>query len=340
MYDYIIFTHIPVFYKINLYNKLSELLKIHVVFIAKDTDEKRSSDFINTKSIKFSYDILSEDNFQNRNKFRNIRKINYILSGKEFKRIIVSGWDLLEFWYLIYIVPKRKNHLALESTILESGLNGIKGRLKKLFLSRVTCVFASGALHKKLLEALNYKGDVKITKGVGIINKPHFDKIIREYKKKYLYIGRLSEEKNLTFLIRMFNEFPDCQLTIIGTGPLEEKLKQIAKINIVFFGQVHNERLKQFYLDNDFLVLPSLSEPWGLVVDEALYFGMPVIISNRCGVNEIVIHGENGFVFSLDEQLKNIIQEVDGNIYSQLINNINKKLINSKDAKQVNTYVD
>lgn len=45
MYDYLIVTHIPAFYKINLYNELSKKLKIFVVFIASNTDEKRADDF-------------------------------------------------------------------------------------------------------------------------------------------------------------------------------------------------------------------------------------------------------------------------------------------------------
>jgi len=339
MYDYIIFTHIPAFYKVNLYNELRKTLKIYVVFIANETDEKRSSDFIDKNTIRFEYDILSPGDFQHRNKLDNIKKIKAILKYKRFNKIIVSGWDLIEFWYLIFLVPKQKNCLALESTIMESVSSGIRGCLKKLFLSRIACVFVSGSLQKQLLGVLNYKGEIRITKGVGIINKPSFGKEIRSYSKKYLYVGRLSEEKNLFFLIKVFNALSDYQLTIIGVGPIETELKKLANDNIVFCGQVDNKDLKNVYFDNDLLILPSLREPWGLVVEEALYFGMPVIISDKCGAIELIENGENGYVFDSEAQLKKIILSQNQYTYSQLVKGVNISSVEIKDHRQVEVYL-
>jgi glycosyltransferase involved in cell wall biosynthesis len=61
-------------------------------------------------------------------------------------------------------------------------------------------------------------------------------------------------------------------------------------------------------------VLPSRQEPWGLVVNEALAAGLPVIVSNRCGcASDLVANGVNGFVFDVDreEQLTDSLSRVD-----------------------------
>ena len=235
---------------------------------------------------------------------------------------------------------KSKNCLALESTINERSVNGIKGVMKKIFLSRISTIFASGTLHKNLLDRLSYKGNVKITKGVGIINKPKFDSLKRHYKKRFLFVGRLSKEKNIELLVEIFNGLKEFTLTIVGTGPLEEKLKDKAKENIIFEGQVANQELKEKFEKNDLLILPSISETWGLVVEEALYFGMPIIVSNNCGICELVEENVNGYVVDLKSPkiMKDIILNINEDIYQKLIEGVDTFSVNKKDIEQVLSY--
>lgn len=341
MYDYIIVTHIPAFYKVNLYNELAKSLKIFVIFIASNTAEKRADDFVTLENAKFKYEVFFDGNFQERNVSQNISRLKTILKNISFKNLLVSGWDLKEFWYLVVTNPKSKNCLALESTINESRVDGIRGFIKKIFLSRISTVFASGKLHIELLNALGYKGEIKITKGVGIINKPTFEVQKKEYKQRFLYIGRLSPEKNLRMLIEIFNTLPNHTLTLVGTGHQESELKDIAKENIIFTGQVENTKLQEYFLKNDIFILPSIAEPWGLVVEEALYFGLPVMVSRNCGSVELLKNGVNGFIFNpLDkEEIKKSILSINGIVYEELIKNLEDFSITKKDLIQVSTYV-
>lgn len=340
MFDYVIVTHIPAFYKINLYNELAEELKILVVFIASNTNEKRADDFIALQNIAFEYKLLYNGNFQDRSVKENIFKLKNILKNIEYKKLIVSGWDLKEFWYLIFTNAKSKNCLALESTINESTIDGVRGFIKKIFLSRVSTVFASGRLHVKLLDVLHYEDKIMITKGVGIINKPKFEVIQRHYQKRFLYIGRLSKEKNIESLINIFNELPDYKLTIIGTGPLEAELKSKAKQNIIFEGQIENKNLKMYFLTNDIFILPSQTETWGLVVEEALYFGMPVMVSKNCGASELIENGTNGYILDIEnlENIKKLLVSMDDKNYQKLLNGVGKYSIDEKDKMQVKIY--
>ncbi len=340
MYDYIIVTHIPAFYKVNLYNELAKKLKILVIFIASNTNEKRADDFISLDSVDFEYKLLFDGDFQTRDIKSNIKKLKIILQNTKYKSLLVSGWDLKEFWYLVMFYPKPKNCLALESTILESTPKGIKGWIKKVFLSRISTVFASGNLHVELLEALSFKGDIKITKGVGIINKPIFEKLKKEYQKKFLYVGRLSSVKNLETLIRAFNDLPIHHLTIIGDGEEKEYLQSIANQNISFKQPIENIKLQIEFLNHDIFILPSISETWGLVVEEALYFGLPVMVSKNCGSVELVKSGVNGYIFepSDSEEIKNLILDINDILYEKLLKGVREFSVDEKDLKQLGVY--
>lgn len=341
MYDYVIVTHLPAFYKVNLYNELTKKLNILVVFIATNTNEKRADDFVSLENAKFKYKVLNDGDFQSRNIFENIKKLKKILKDIKYEKLLVSGWDLKEFWYLIFSNFKSTNCLALESTINESRVDSVRGLIKKIFLSRISIVFASGDLHKQLLEALSYKGEIKITKGVGIINKPFYESLQREYKKRFLYIGRLSKVKNIEILIKIFNDLPKYSLTIVGSGEEKEHLKLIARRNIIFKDPIENKKLKNEFLNNDILILSSISESWGLVVEEALYFGLPVVISENCGASELIKNGFNGYVINPNDEnfIKDTILHIDAKTYGELCDGAKNFSIEEKDKNQVLKYV-
>ncbi len=340
MYDYVIVTHLPSFYKVNLYNEISKRLKVFVVFLSNDTDEKRGADFSNVSNIDFDYTVLNGSSFQHRNKLVSLYKTLLIILRFDYKKLLICGWDLPEFWLAAFCSSTKKNCLALESTAIESSVKGVKGYIKRLFLKRIDTAFPSGDLHCELLESLEFNGSIKITRGVGIINKHPYNEVVREYKRRFLFVGRLSEVKNVATIILIFNKMPDYTLTIVGDGDELDRLKVIASENIFFLGEMKNSELKNQYLYNDFFILPSTSETWGLVVEEALYFGCPVLISKNCGSRELIEDGVNGFIIDPYDsvQIKSIIESIDRSNYQDLLIGMSKHSIDSKDIDQVNVY--
>ncbi len=340
MFDYMIVTHIPAFYKVNLYNEIAKRLSLYVVFICDATTEKRSSDFTVLDKAIFPFEVINHSALQNRSKFLSIYRLAKIVGKVPHKEVLICGWDLMEFWFLIFISAPSKNCLVLESTIIESKTVGVKGRIKKLFLSRIAKVFASGKLHVKLLDELNFNREVRVTKGVGIINMPEYDRKKRAFQKRFLFVGRLTTVKNMEFLVRVFNKLPSCKLTVIGCGEEKQKLLEISKSNVVFHDSIDNKLLKEFFLEHDIFILPSLSEPWGLVVEEAIYFGLPVIASSHCGAGELIENGRTGYIFNpYDEsELFQIIKSIDRDIYECLAASVAALSIEDKDSKQVMAY--
>lgn len=126
-------------------------------------------------------------------------------------------------------------------------------------------------------------------------------------RRYFLYVGRFSPEKNVMGLLQAYRRYrelkPDgWQLMLVGDGPQREELKQTARNlkleGLVWPGYKQIYELPLYYALAGAFVLPSVSEPWGLVVNEAMACGLPVLVSTRCGSScDLVRVGENGYTF-------------------------------------------
>jgi len=125
---------------------------------------------------------------------------------------------------------------------------------------------------------------------------------IRDDELVLLYVGRLSREKGLFDLLRAHQQNGQrTHLVLVGDGPLRRPLERFARRlhldRVRFMGFQGREALPRFYAIADSLVLPSEKEPWGMVVNEAMCFGLPVIVSDQVGAApELILEGENGWV--------------------------------------------
>ena len=124
-------------------------------------------------------------------------------------------------------------------------------------------------------------------------------------ERYFLFVGRFAEVKNLPRLLEAYAKYrtaagqPSWGLVLVGSGPqermLREQAQQLCGVTFVSFQQ--GEAVSAYYALASCLVLPSISEPWGLVVNEAMAAGLPVLVSQRAGcVPELVYPGVNGYV--------------------------------------------
>lgn len=353
-YDYIFISNTPSFYKINLYNELCRHLSIKVYFIGQSSTI-RNQDFCNG-TMNFEYKFINKESFENRNKLLSFILILKNLASDSYSYLALPGWEIFELCVLMCFHPKKKNAIVIESSIRETNLTGFIRLLKKYIVNRCCIAFPSGLLQKDILDNLNFNGLTVKTHGVGIINYHNIDENLnnsvnlccrqnsnqlkKSYKFKYLYVGRLSEEKNLVFLINVFNNLKK-DLTIVGDGPQMLLLKNIAENNIKFLGYVDNINLKKIYCEHDIFILPSISEPWGLVIDEAIYFNLPVIVSNNVGcVDDMVTSGKTGVDFQYDSS-RSLISSIINmeNNYLNFYNNVLNFSFTDRDRKQLNSYL-
>lgn len=128
-------------------------------------------------------------------------------------------------------------------------------------------------------------------------------------RKKFLYLSRLLSWKGLNVLISAFAKLEiehEVDLLIAGEGPFKAYCtalsSQLNVKNIDFIGSVLPEDVHKIYEVGDYFVLPSIFEgydyeAWGLVVNEALSMGLPVITTDAVGAGfDLIINGENGYI--------------------------------------------
>ena len=134
-----------------------------------------------------------------------------------------------------------------------------------------------------------------------------------------IFVGQLVHRKGVDILLSamepLFADYGNLRLQLIGSGDLEKQSKDwVIERNlserIAFEGAINPRQIMERISEADLLVLPSRWDGWGLVVNEALMAGVPVIVSDMCGASDLVKQGKNGFVFGsedVEDLRKNLI---------------------------------
>jgi glycosyltransferase involved in cell wall biosynthesis len=127
-----------------------------------------------------------------------------------------------------------------------------------------------------------------------------------------LYVGRLAHEKNLETLLKMAKlvseQESNSRLWLVGDGPYREECLQIAARlgigdKVKFVGSVPRGEVDKYYAAADLFTFASVTETQGLVLNEAMQYGIPAVAVDGGGATEAIIQGENGFAVKNDESL-------------------------------------
>ena len=141
---------------------------------------------------------------------------------------------------------------------------------------------------------------------------------IPEQSLVILYCGRLSSEKNLFHLVDAYHPLDHKRksLIFVGDGELRQSLQnyvdELDAGSVYFFGCQNRKQIPKYYAISDVLVLPSVRETWGIVVNEAMCFGLPVIVSNQVGAGiNLVADGQNSYrVATVGDSLSRSIKQI------------------------------
>ena len=311
-------------YRIPVFNEIAKSIGDEFAVLFFGETEKRRKWKIYKEKIKFRYEILPAILFQKEGSspcFFNptifLRLIKYSPDV-----LIIGGYYhpscLLAMLYAK--IFKRQAILWCESTKNEQRFNQVfKRAYKRWFLANCDWFVAAGKASFEYLISLGVKQE-KISVAPNAIDNDCFAMVCEEYKagkqafkkikgypeKIILYVGRLIEQKGVLDLLKSFQmlarEQSNLGLLLVGSGEAEKKYKDFCQENIlknVFFaGFVHQEELPLYYAIADIFVLPTHSDPWGLVLNEAMACKLPVISSDVAGAAcNLIQHGENGYIF-------------------------------------------
>ena len=150
--------------------------------------------------------------------------------------------------------------------------------------------------HLKALPALAQKQTLVAHNAIDFLPESAISQQMGSY---YLYFGRLSHEKGLVTLIEAFNALSDLRLKIVGEGPMESSLREIASANIEFCGYQSGDALRQTIRQCKAIVVPSeWYENNPMTIIEASMAGIPTIGARIGGIPEIIVEGKTGYIFT------------------------------------------
>jgi glycosyltransferase involved in cell wall biosynthesis len=174
--------------------------------------------------------------------------------------------------------------------------------------------------------AIKYYSPIKEIKVIPLpYEKTSFKKISRkklglDKDKIYLIsIGRVVKRKGYDFLIRGLAELnnPNAHSLILSDGPEKQNLQNLAKsLNVSnqvhFLGLVDEQKKFQYLSNSDIYVLSSVHEGFGIVLQEAMQVGLPIIATNNGGQTDVIDEGENGFLMNYGDtkKMKEMIERI------------------------------
>ena len=190
--------------------------------------------------------------------------------------------------------------------------NFVVQAIKNLITNQVDALWLPSDEYDKEYALLYSKEKIKYLYGYDCIDNALFK--FADHKRidnrKIITVSRLVQKKNVKSLLdawKFVEENDDTySLDILGDGPLSAELQaykiQLGLQRVNFLGSVPNEKIPAYLFNADAFVSSSLYESWGLVVNEAMAAGLPVLLSNKINAAFTLLKdGENGYLFDPDE---------------------------------------
>lgn len=252
--------------------------------------------------------------------------LHHIVSTHDL--IVIGGYEkptyiALSLLCRMYRKPYALLYDGISTPRLQDVPDGYKHKLKALVIEKAAAVFGNGEVSQRYFadvfgypEARIYNQYLSVDGGAIQELVRHRDYYREKLRIKYslapeeevlVYSGRLIAIKNMSKVIEAVSmmEKP-VTVFVIGGGEQEEELQKQARqagVKLIITGFLsRQEDVFQHYMLGDAFILPSLIEPWGLVVNEALAAGLPVIVSENCGcAPDLVKEGVNGYTVHPDD---------------------------------------
>jgi glycosyltransferase involved in cell wall biosynthesis len=301
-----------------------------------------------------------------------------VIKNGKYDAVVLQSWTNMVWWvaFLACLWFKTDVFFMTDSNILsESSKTVWKKNIKHIFLGNLLFKYSAGFFTSGKANEMFYENyGVPAQKMIHMPFSWGYEKMLEKAEKMLpersrirellglakddfvvLYVGRLSEEKMPLILLEAYQKIsaPNKKLWIVGDGPMRKQFTDVIKQydikGVTIFGFVPHERTAEFYAASDVLVLPSKAETWGIVVNEAMCFGLPVIASDKVGsVLDLLQDGYNGFVFpvgnveELSLSIKKIMDfsEEQRRLFSQRSIDIIKKWVSSiKPDEQIITLL-
>jgi glycosyltransferase involved in cell wall biosynthesis len=320
----VVITEIIAPYRIPVFNALAKnkAVNLHVVFLAETNSGLRQWR-VYKNEIAFSHEVLPSWRFLT-GKYDLLLNwgLRSCLNKFAPQTIICGGYNYIASWEALWWKQRHQAELVLWSESNSQDARGGRAwveSLKKYFIARCERFVVPGATSSKYLESLgSAQKDILVAPNAvdNVWFKTRADEIrsrAAEFRESLglpprflLFSGRLVPQKGVFVLLEAYAKLEidtrsQIGLVFAGDGlcktELEQEAKRMSPGVVCFPGFVQREDLAGLYALAEALILPTHSDPWGLVVNEAMACGLPIIVSSVAGCSaDLVKDGWNGYI--------------------------------------------
>lgn len=208
--------------------------------------------------------------------------------------LITSGWMIKDY---NWIAKKAKRDLKIP--VIAGSDTQWKGTFRQKVNALISPfyvreifshIWVSGIYQFEYARKLGFKKE-NILLDILSANVDLFDSVLlktreKKYPKRILYIGRFIEVKGIDLLLKAWGSIEDkkgWELVLIGEGKLKEFYQKKKIEKVIYKGYMSQEELVKEFEESGCFILPSIDEPWALVIHEATAAGLPVICTKVCG---------------------------------------------------------
>ena len=355
----IVTTHI-IQYQVPLFKKINQIgIKADVYFASRQGLNSKFKDEGFNKKINWNINLLSGYNyiFSKKEKYHaddwklSFYNLEQYFKTNKYDAILFFGWSNILYLKTLFLAKKYNIPTILRvETNLNKDLNVLKKFLKNIFLKilfkNIDFFLYIGSLNKKFYKHYNIEDKKLYSAPYFVDNKFFHNKLKKKKNNKinFLFVGKLIDRKDPLFFLRVakrFKNYKNIYFNLAGSGKLESDCKNFTKqnnlTNINFLGFKNQKELRKIYSKNDFLIITSKYETWGLVINEAMASGLPVIGSRNCGAtHDLVKNNTNGYVYKNFNDLTKIILKI---IKTKNINKLKKNALKMIDLYKVDNTI-
>lgn len=304
-------------FRIDLLDELCKYIDI-TIFYNDDVVKNTNSKYMNRKPTKSKYINISRY-IKNNIRFFDYRKI----LNTPCDLIILDGYGFLSqiIFIILLKIKKIKFVLSVDGGFIKKDESKIKYFFKKYLISSAEYYLSTsnvtdefliyyGAEKNKIYRhyfTSIYKKDIKLVPECQELRKELRKELNLKDKITIISVGKFIYGKGFDLLIKSLKYInANVEVLIIGGNKIDEYSKLIEDEhlnNVKFIGFCDKEILKKYYDASDIFILPTRSDVWGLVVNEAMSRGLPVITTDMCIAGLSLIENyKNGMIVSVDEK--------------------------------------
>lgn len=312
-------TNVPAPYRVDFFNELGKSVDLTVVF-ERDNAKSRNKDWVSSNFINFKYTFLKGFKYGD----------DGVISFK-IKKHLKQGFDIVLFGNYHtpvsiigtkYCIKKKIAYgLSIDGIFKHENENKLKLKIKRKMFSNASFFVTSGEYS---VDVIKYYGGANcyvypftsiheeyvLKEPVSKKEKEELKEKLGLKKKTILFVGQMVPRKGIDILLKGYAKLKEYELVMVGGNLTGEYLELAKRLDVkpVVIPFLNSKALEEYYLASDVFVLPTREDQWGLVINEALAKGLPVVSTTAClSCYEMI--KENGKIIPV-EDVSSLIEAV------------------------------